>query len=70
MKKYILYTTGCPKCRILEKKLTDKNVEYEVICDAEKIKEKGTSVPMLEIVTEDVNQVLNYYDAVKYVNSL
>ena len=70
MKKYVLYTTGCPKCRILEKKLTDKGVEYEVICDAEKIKEKGTSVPMLEIVTEDVNQVLNYYDAVKYVNSL
>lgn len=70
MKKFILYTTGCPKCRILEKKLTDKNVQYEVICDAEKIKEKGISVPMLEIIDNNSNQVLNYYDAVKYVNSL
>lgn len=70
MEKYILYTTGCPKCRILEKKLTDKNVEYEVICDAEKIKQKGNSVPMLEIINSDSSKVLNYYEAVKFVNSL
>lgn len=70
MKKFILYTTGCPKCRILEKKLTDKNVEYEVICDAEKIKQKGNSVPMLEIIEGDNSQVLSYYEAVKFVNSL
>lgn len=70
MKKYILYTTGCPKCRILEKKLTDKNIEYEVICDAEKIKTKGNAVPMLEIIEGDNSQVLSYYEAVKFVNSL
>lgn len=70
MKKFILYTTGCPKCRILEKKLTDKNVEYEVVCDTEKIKAKGNAVPMLEIIDGDSNKVLSYYEAVKFVNSL
>ena len=70
MKKFCLYTTGCPKCRILEKKLTDKNVEYEVICDPEKIKAKGNAVPMLESIDDDSNKVLNYYEAVKFVNSL
>ncbi len=70
MKKFILYTTGCPKCRILEKKLTDKKVEYQVVCDPEKIKAKGNAVPMLEIIEEDNSQVLNYYEAVKFVNSL
>ncbi len=24
MEKMVLYTTGCPKCRILEKKLSEK----------------------------------------------
>ena len=70
MKKFILYTTGCPKCRILEKKLTDKNVQYEVICDPEKIKEKGNAVPMLEIVDGEETKVLSYYEAVKFVNSI
>lgn len=70
MNKIILYTTGCPKCRILEKKLTDKKVEYQVVCDPEKIKAKGNAVPMLEIIDGDSSKVLNYYEAVKFVNSL
>ena len=24
----ILYSTGCPKCKILKKKLEDKNIDY------------------------------------------
>ena len=32
MEKMILYTTGCPKCRILEKKLSDKGIGFEK-CD-------------------------------------
>jgi glutaredoxin len=28
MKNIILYSTGCPKCNILKKKLTEKNIDY------------------------------------------
>ena len=67
MSNYVLYTTGCPKCRILEKKLNDKQIKFDVCNDTEKMKEIGiTSVPVLSV---DDNK-LNYYDAVKHLNSL
>ena len=67
MSNYILYTTGCPKCRILEKKLNDKQIKFDVCNDTEKMKEIGImSVPVLSV---DDNK-LNYYDAVKHLNSL
>ncbi len=45
-----LYTTHCPKCKILEKKLKDKNINYEEINDTEIMLNKGfMTVPMLEV---------------------
>lgn len=45
-----LYSTHCPKCNVLEKKLKQKNISYEEINDIEIMKEKGyLSVPVLEI---------------------
>ena len=44
----ILYTTHCPKCLVLEKKLTSKNIEFEEITDNELMLKKGfTIVPVL-----------------------
>lgn len=66
MSNIVLYTTGCPKCRILEKKLNDKNINFDVCDDVEKMKELGiSSIPMLKIH----GKIMNYYDAVKYVNT-
>lgn len=67
-----LYTTHCPKCQILQKKLDGKKLNYEVVEDVEEIRKKGTSVPMLIIKNENDNteKVLNYFDAVKYINTL
>ena len=46
----ILYTTHCPKCKVLEKKLEKANIQYEVCEDAAIMTEKGfTSAPMLEV---------------------
>lgn len=64
----ILYSTGCPKCKILEKKLTLANIEYEVITDEEKIittcKENATnSLPLLEVD----GKFYNFSNAVKWV---
>lgn len=45
----ILYSTGCPKCEILIKKLKDANINYELCTDNEIMISKGfTFVPMFE----------------------
>lgn len=68
MNKMVLYTTGCPKCRILEKKLNDKKVTYDVCDDIDKMRSIGImSVPLLEV---EEGKRLSFYDAIKYVNGL
>lgn len=50
MEKVILYSTNCPRCRVLEAKLKQKNIEYELIDDIEIMQKKGFEfAPMLEI---------------------
>lgn len=45
-----LYSTHCPKCNVLEKKLKQKNISYEEVNDIEIMKRKGyLSVPILEV---------------------
>ena len=48
--KVTLYTTDCPKCMVLEKKLTAKNIEYSTVEDVNLMISKGfDTMPMLEI---------------------
>ena len=61
-----LYSTHCPKCMVLEKKLQQKGISYEEINDVNVMTEKGyMSVPMLEVdgVSMDFNE------AVKWINN-
>lgn len=61
-----LYSTHCPKCMVLEKKLQQNNISYEEINDVNVMTEKGyMSVPMLEVdgVSMDFNE------AVKWINN-
>ena len=65
MSKFVLYTTHCPKCVVLQKKLQTKNLQYDVVEDVQKIKEKGfMSLPVLQID----GQVLDFYNATKFIN--
>jgi glutaredoxin len=60
-----LYTTHCPKCKVLENKLNKKNIEYNVCEDIEIIQNKNIiSFPALEID----NKILSFRDAVNWVN--
>lgn len=62
----ILYTIGCPKCKILEKKLHDKNIEYETVTNRDVMLEMELdSLPVLEV---DGN-LMNFGDAVRWVNN-
>ena len=48
--KIVLYSTHCPKCEVLEKKLKAKNIEYEEVNDVDIMLNKGyTNIPVLEI---------------------
>lgn len=67
MMKVTLYSTHCPKCNVLEKKLKTKNIEYEEVNDVEIMKEKGyLAVPVLEVD----GMVMNFKMANDWINSL
>ena len=60
-----LYSTHCPKCKILEKKLNDANIEYIVCDDRELMAQKGFDfMPVLEVDS----QIMGFGEAVKWVN--
>ena len=61
----VMYSTGCPKCKILKKKLDEKKVVYEEETDVEKMKSKGINrVPVLEVD----GKLFSYSEAVKLIN--
>ena len=46
----ILYSTHCPRCSVLEKKLKSKNINYQEINDVNTMRIKGfTEVPILQV---------------------
>lgn len=61
-----LYSTHCPKCNVLEKKLKQKNISYKEVTDVEIMKEKGyLSVPVLEVggTSMDFKTAFNYVES-------
>lgn len=61
-----LYSTGCPKCNVLKKKLDEKNINFNLSDDVEYVKEKGfRSIPILEIDGE----CMEFSEAIKWVNA-
>lgn len=63
----ILYSTGCPKCKILKKKLDDKNIDYVENDDIETMISLGIEqVPVLSVD----NKLFQFAEAVKWVNEL
>lgn len=46
----ILYSTNCPRCEVLKKKLCLANIEFEEVNDIKTMQEKGImSAPVLEV---------------------
>ena len=62
----ILYSTGCPKCNILKKKLHDKHIQYEEFTNEEQMLNMGLKrVPVLSVD----GKLLEFSDAVIWVNN-
>ena len=61
----ILYSTGCPKCDVLKKKLAEKGIQYTVNESVEEMLSLGIEqVPVLKINEE----LLPFSAAVKWIN--
>ena len=46
----VLFSTGCPKCRVLEQKLNQKNIDFTFNDNIDEIIEKGfMTAPVLKV---------------------
>ena len=67
--KVILYSTDCPKCKVLESKLREKNIAFDLVTGEEAInfiQEKGYMTAPLLSVDDDT---MDFGKAVKWVNA-
>lgn len=63
----VLYSTHCPRCIVLEKKLNSKNVAYTEVNDIEAMEKKGImSVPVLEVD----GSLMNFVEANNWINNI
>lgn len=57
-----LYSTGCPKCNILERRLTNDKINFTISYDINKLIEMGfQNAPILQIN----DQFIEYGEAMK-----
>ena len=60
-----LYTIDCRKCKILEKKLNQAGIQYDVCKDRNIMEQKGFDfMPVLDVD----GQIMNYSEAINWIN--
>ena len=61
-----IYTTGWPKCKVLEKKLTENGIKFTKIDDKEEMINKNIlNVPVLEID----GKIMGFVEANDWINN-
>lgn len=61
----ILYSTGCPRCNVIKKKLTEKNIEHTESNDIYVMESLGIDhVPVLSVD----GKLLDFAEANKWIN--
>jgi len=62
----ILYTTHCPRCTVLKKKLEQKNIEFIEVDDVDKMLAIGMmAAPMLSVN----GNLYDFPQAINWINS-
>lgn len=65
MSQAVFYSTGCPRCVILKRKLDEKEIQYTLEESVDKMLSLGmTSVPVLQVD----GKYMGFSEAVKWVN--
>lgn len=63
----IFYSTDCPKCKILKKKLDSKDLTYSLVDDVDVMLDLGLmSAPALSVD----GKLMDFLDAINFINSL
>lgn len=62
----VLYTIDCPKCKILEKMLNSKNIEFIKSHDVDYMIQKGFK--MLPMLSVDEN-IMDFSESVKWIKN-
>lgn len=60
-----LYSNDCPRCRILRTKLDQKNIQYNVFSDTDKMIEMGMKIMPILFVN---GEFLDFSNANKWIN--
>ena len=64
MNKIILFSNGCPRCKILKQKLDDKQIKYSISEDFDELIENGLqTAPVLKVN----NEYYQFSEAVKFI---
>lgn len=68
--KLTVFSLGCPKCIVLEKKLTNAGLDYTVVDDEKQVEQAcnilgTTSIPVLRI--DDENKYMGFSAAVQWL---
>ncbi|MGM9858073.1 MAG: hypothetical protein ACI311_02335 [Bacilli bacterium] len=62
-----LYTVDCPKCKVLEKKLNNANIKYDICKDTKIMTAKNIiKLPMLGVD----DKLLTFKEAVDMINQM
>lgn len=62
----VLYSSGCPKCKVLEAKMKSKGIGYIEINNIEVMQAKNLmSLPYLEVD----GKLMDFANAIKWVNN-
>lgn len=63
--KITLYSTNCPRCKVLKAKLDEKGIPYELCTDTKTMYSRGfLEAPVLEVDDE----LMNFRAAINFVN--
>lgn len=63
----ILFSTHCPRCEILAKKLNDNNIKFSENNDIDAMLAMGlTTAPALKVD----DKIMGYLDAIKWLNKM
>lgn len=61
----ILYSTNCPKCKVLESKLNKKGINFTIITDVQEMCNLGMmSAPNLKVD----EKIMSFKEAVNWIN--
>ena len=64
-----LYTTHCPRCKVLEAKLGQKGISYNEVTNVAEMEKLGImSVPTLCIDKDDTYKLLDFKQSIDWVN--